>query len=46
MVESGEMPLDSYFVGHQSAKLSDEQRKILIDYFKREKAETERKMFY
>jgi len=46
MIERKEMPLDSYFLGHQNAKLSDEQRKILIDYFKKEKTETERKMFY
>ncbi|WP_312902556.1 heme-binding domain-containing protein [Chryseobacterium taichungense] len=46
MIEKKEMPLESYFIGHQDAKLSDEQRKILIDYFKREKTETERKMFY
>jgi cytochrome c553 len=44
MVEKKEMPLESYFVGHQGAKLTDEQRKALIDYFKKEKAETERKM--
>jgi len=43
MVEKKEMPLDSYFLGHQEAKLTDEQRKILIDYFKREKEETIRK---
>ncbi|GAA4150720.1 heme-binding domain-containing protein [Chryseobacterium ginsenosidimutans] len=46
MVEKKEMPLESYFVGHQDAKLTDEQRKILIDYFKKEKAETERKMAF
>lgn len=46
MIEKREMPLESYFVGHQNAKLSDEQRKILTDYFKREKTETERKMSY
>jgi hypothetical protein len=39
-----EMPLESYYIGHQDAKLTDEQRKILVDYFKKEKAETERKM--
>lgn len=44
MLEKKEMPLESYFIGHQEAKLTDEQRKILIDYFKREKKETERKM--
>ncbi|UZT99852.1 heme-binding domain-containing protein [Chryseobacterium fluminis] len=46
MVGKKEMPLESYFVGHQDAKLTDEQRKLLIDYFKREKAETERKMSF
>lgn len=46
MVERKEMPLESYFVGHQDAKLTDEQRKILTDYFKREKKETERKMSF
>lgn len=44
MVEKKEMPLESYFIGHQDAKLTDAQRKILTDYFKREKQETERKM--
>ncbi|WP_076444921.1 heme-binding domain-containing protein [Chryseobacterium sp. RU37D] len=44
MIEKKEMPLESYFVGHQDAKLTDEQRKILINYFKKEKSETERKM--
>ncbi|WP_449401407.1 heme-binding domain-containing protein [Chryseobacterium wanjuense] len=44
MVEKKEMPLESYFVGHQDAKITDEQRKILINYFKKEKTETVRKM--
>ena len=44
MVEKKEMPLESYFVGHQDAKITDEQRKILINYFKKEKDETVRKM--
>lgn len=44
MIEKKEMPLDSYFLGHQDAKLTDGQRKILIDYFKREREETKRKM--
>ncbi|WP_294321338.1 heme-binding domain-containing protein [uncultured Chryseobacterium sp.] len=43
-VEKKEMPLESYFIGHQDAKLTDVQRKLLTDYFKREKQETERKM--
>lgn len=46
MVEKKEMPMESYFVGHQDAKLTDEQRKLLTDYFKKEKAETERKMAF
>ncbi|WBX98753.1 heme-binding domain-containing protein [Chryseobacterium gambrini] len=44
MIERSEMPLESYYIGHQDAKLTDAQRKILVDYFKKEKAETERKM--
>ncbi|WP_294234610.1 heme-binding domain-containing protein [uncultured Chryseobacterium sp.] len=44
MVEKKQMPLESYFIGHQDAKLTDAQRKLLTDYFKREKQETERKM--
>ncbi|PTT28321.1 cytochrome C [Chryseobacterium sp. HMWF028] len=46
MVEKKEMPLESYYLGHQDAKLTDEQRKILIDYFKKEKEETERKLIF
>jgi hypothetical protein len=46
MVEKKEMPLESYFLGHQDAKLTDQQRKLLTDYFKREKKETERKMSF
>ncbi len=46
MVERKEMPLESYFIGHQDAKLTDEQRKVLVNYFKREKKETERKMSF
>ncbi|MCS3531512.1 heme-binding domain-containing protein [Chryseobacterium sp. JUb7] len=46
MVEKKEMPLESYYIGHQDAKLTDEQRKLLIDYFKKEKSETERKMAF
>lgn len=32
-VQEHEMPLDSYVVGHPDAKLSEAQRKVLIDYF-------------
>ncbi|MCJ8152240.1 heme-binding domain-containing protein [Chryseobacterium sp. SSA4.19] len=46
MIEKKEMPLESYFIGHQDAKLTDQQRKLLTDYFKREKKETERKMSF
>lgn len=30
----GKMPLDSYVIGHPEAKLTDEQRKHLVAYFK------------
>lgn len=46
MVEKKEMPLESYYIGHQDAKLTDEQRKILIQYFKKVKEETERAMVF
>lgn len=36
-IESKEMPLDSYVIVHQDANLSDENRKILVDYFKKER---------
>lgn len=38
------MPLESYYIGHQDAKLSDEQRVELVQYFKRVKEDTERKV--
>ena len=44
MTEKKEMPLESYYLGHQDAKLSDEQRADLIQYFKRVKEDTERKI--
>ena len=34
-VEQKKMPLESYTLGHPDAKLSDEQRKQLADYFKK-----------
>lgn len=40
MVEKKKMPLDSYFIGHQDAKLSDENRKKLVEYFKFQIKET------
>ena len=33
-VEKGEMPLESYLLIHQEAKLNDAQKKELVDYFK------------
>jgi len=34
-VEQKKMPLESYTLGHQDAKLTDEQRKQLADYFRK-----------
>ncbi|ROI12761.1 heme-binding domain-containing protein [Epilithonimonas hominis] len=33
-IEQKKMPLESYTLGHSDAKLSDEQRKQLVDYFR------------
>lgn len=46
MVEKKEMPLESYYLGHQDAKLSDEQRAALVQYFKRVKEDTERGIMF
>lgn len=46
MVEKKEMPLESYYIGHQNAKLSDEQRADLIQYFKKVKEDTERGIMF
>lgn len=35
------MPLESYYIGHQDAKLTDRQRQELADYFKKAKEDTE-----
>ena len=40
MIEKREMPLESYFIGHQDAKLTDAQRKVLVDFFKKEIQDT------
>lgn len=40
MLEKHEMPLESYYLGHQDAKLTDAQRQELIKYFKTEIEET------
>lgn len=44
MLKEGKMPLESYFIGHQNAKITDIQRQELIKYFKRETEETKIKM--
>lgn len=46
MVEKKEMPLESYYLGHQNAKLTDEQRADLIQYFKQAKEDTERRIMF
>jgi len=46
MIEKEEMPLDSYYLGHQDAKFTTEQRQELIKYFKKVKEETERAMVF
>lgn len=37
LIEEGEMPLTSYLIAHGEAKLSAEQKKDLINWFKAEK---------
>lgn len=44
MLEKHEMPLESYYLGHQDAKLTDKQRADLMTYFKRQIEETKLKM--
>lgn len=46
MIEKKEMPLESYYIGHQDAKLTDQQRLELVAYFKKIKEDTERKMAF
>jgi hypothetical protein len=46
MIEKKEMPLESYYIGHQDAKLTDQQRLELVTYFKKVKEDTERKMVF
>lgn len=46
MIEKKEMPLESYYIGHQDAKLTDVQRQELVKYLKRVKEDTERKMVF
>lgn len=40
MIEKNEMPMESYIMIHSDAKLSAEQQKTMIDYFKSIQAET------
>lgn len=46
LVEGQDMPLESYFLGHQNAKLTAEQRQQLVKYFRKVKEETERAMVF
>lgn len=46
MIQKKEMPLESYYIGHQDAKLTDQQRQELINYLKKVKEDTERKMVF
>lgn len=41
MLENKEMPLESYLIMHSDAKLTDEQRKQLAQYFKKIQKEIE-----
>lgn len=40
MIENDEMPLQSYVLGHSEAKLSAEEKQMLIDYFKKIEQDT------
>lgn len=40
MVKNGEMPLDSYVMGHPEAKFTEAQKKELIEYFKMVESDT------
>lgn len=42
LIEKGEMPLSSYTSMHESAALSEEQRAMLIDYFRKQQREIEK----
>lgn len=46
LLEKKEMPLESYYLGHQDAKLTDDQRTELIQYFRRLKEDTERAIMF
>ena len=46
MIEKKEMPLESYYIGHQNAKLTDTQRADLVSYFKKTKEDTERGIMF
>ena len=39
LIENKEMPLDSYTIVHTEANLSNENRKILVEYLKKEETE-------
>ncbi len=44
MIEDNKMSLESYYLGHQDAKLSTKQRQDLIFYLKKQIEETKLKM--
>lgn len=41
MIEKGEMPLESYILGHPEAKLTPVEKKEMMDYFKKIQTDTE-----
>lgn len=41
MIEKGEMPLESYILGHPEAKLTAVEKKEMMDYFKKIQTDTE-----
>ncbi|WP_300672894.1 heme-binding domain-containing protein [Soonwooa sp.] len=41
MVEKDNMPLESYILGHSDAKLTPEAKKLLLDYFRQVKQDTQ-----
>lgn len=43
-IEDNKMSLESYYLGHQDAKLSTKQRQDLIFYLKKQIEETKLKM--
>lgn len=40
MIETGEMPMESYLLAHTEAKLTAEEKQMIIDYFRKIEADT------